>query len=42
MYRPQLISNTFSLPIDSNLNLALLRLRLVLVLLRVVGGSAPD
>ena len=42
MFRPQLISNPFSLPIDNYLDLALLRLRLVLALLRVVGGSAPD
>ena len=42
MYRPQLISHTFSLPIDRNLNLALLRLRFVLALRRMVGGSAPD
>ena len=42
MCRPQPISNPFSLPTDRYLNLSLLRLRLALALLRVVGGSAPD
>ena len=42
MHCPQLISNRFSSRISSLLNLTLLRLRLALTLLRVVGGSAPD
>ena len=42
MYCPQLISNPFSFSIDRCLNLSLLRLRLALTLLRVVGGGAPD
>ncbi len=42
MYCPQLINNRFSSRISRFLNLILLRLRLALALLRVVGGSAPD
>ena len=42
MYRPQPINNRFSSRISRFLNLTLLRLRLTLALLRVVGGSAPD
>ena len=42
MYRPQLINNCFSSRISGLLNLALFRLCLALILLRVVGGSAPD
>ena len=42
MYRPQLINNRFSYRVSGLLTLALLRLRLDLTLLRVVGGSAPD
>ena len=42
MYRPQLISNRFFSWINQFIDLALLRLRLDLTLLRVVGGSAPD
>ncbi len=42
MCRPQLINNRFSSRINGFLNLVLLRLRLALTLLRVVGGSAPD
>ena len=41
MYRPQFISNRPFSQIHCPLNLALLRLRLVLALLRVVGGSTP-
>ena len=42
MYRPQLINNRFPARIHCPLNLSLVRLRLALALLRVVGGSAPD
>ena len=42
MYCPQFISNHFSFRISGLLNLALLRLHLALVLLRVVGGRMPD
>ena len=42
MYRPQLISNRLAARIHCPLNLFLLRLRLALTLLRVVGGGAPD
>ncbi len=42
MYRPQLSNSRFSSQISGFLNLSLLRLRLALALLRVVGGSAPD
>jgi hypothetical protein len=42
MCRPQLITNRFSSRIHCPLNLSLVRLRLALALLRVVGGSAPD
>ena len=42
MYCPQLTSNPFSFSIVRGLDLALLRLRLALALLRVVGGGAPD
>lgn len=42
MYCPQSINNRFCSRISRLLNLTLLRLRLALALLRVVGGSAPD
>ena len=42
MYRPQFISNRFFSRISEFLDLASLRLRLDLTLLRVVGGGAPD
>ena len=42
MHCPQPINNHFSARINGFLNLTLLRLRLPLALLRVVGGSAPD
>ena len=41
-YSPLLISNRLSSQINHLLDLTLLRLRLALTLLRVMGGGAPD